>query len=77
MDFVYYLSPFDRVSGKGRVNPNFLLGLEVGSTASSLAVRRARRWPLHHIALSFTAPSSIKRNVRETSPVKTAVGRRP
>eukprot|EP00962_Isochrysis_galbana_P023081 scaffold6934_cov121-Isochrysis_galbana.AAC.1 len=34
MDFVHYLSPFDRVGGKGRVNPNFLLGLEVLRTAS-------------------------------------------
>eukprot|EP00962_Isochrysis_galbana_P025323 scaffold7782_cov113-Isochrysis_galbana.AAC.3 len=29
MDFVHYLSPFDRVGGKGRVNPKLLLGLEV------------------------------------------------
>eukprot|EP00962_Isochrysis_galbana_P000473 scaffold141_cov123-Isochrysis_galbana.AAC.9 len=29
MDFVHYFSPFDRVGGKGRVNPKLLLGLEV------------------------------------------------
>eukprot|EP00962_Isochrysis_galbana_P047285 scaffold19252_cov117-Isochrysis_galbana.AAC.3 len=32
MDFVHYLSPFDRVGGEGRVNPNFLLGLEPGAS---------------------------------------------
>eukprot|EP00962_Isochrysis_galbana_P044053 scaffold16962_cov90-Isochrysis_galbana.AAC.1 len=30
MDFVHYLSPFDRVGGKGRVNPKLLLGLATG-----------------------------------------------
>eukprot|EP00962_Isochrysis_galbana_P039895 scaffold14375_cov133-Isochrysis_galbana.AAC.10 len=28
MDFVHYFSPFNRVGGKGRVNPKLLLGLE-------------------------------------------------
>jgi len=32
MDFVHYFSPFDRVGGKGRVNPKLLF--RVGNTAS-------------------------------------------
>eukprot|EP00962_Isochrysis_galbana_P024942 scaffold7685_cov103-Isochrysis_galbana.AAC.3 len=46
MDFVHYLSPFDRVGGKGRVNPNLLLGLEgeekrgEGESGSKRALRK-------------------------------------